>query len=86
MGYEGGDFKDALTQACSVLLGTPVVPGDVAVRAEGDLFMYADPRLEAMSAAQKQLFRMGPANVRRIQVKLRAFARALDIPAERPAP
>lgn len=48
---------------------------------------FADPDLEALPAAQKQLLRMGPRNVRIIQSSLREIALALGIPAERlPAP
>jgi hypothetical protein len=44
---------------------------------------YEDPGLEDLSPAQKQLLRMGPANVRRVQRQLRALAQALGIPSNR---
>ena len=47
---------------------------------------YADPKLEAMPAAQKQLLRMGPENARAVQAKLREIALALGIPPRAPAP
>ena len=48
---------------------------------------FAAPDVEALTAAQKQLLRMGPRHVRTIQSSLRAIALALGIPAERlPAP
>jgi len=37
-----------------------------------------DPKLEELSPAQKNLLRMGPRNVARIQAKLRALLAALD--------
>ena len=40
-------------------------------------YQYADPELESLSAAQKQLLRMGPDNMRRIQTTLRALRREL---------
>ncbi len=44
------------------------------------MYEYADRTLEALTPAQKQLLRMGPANVARIQAKLREFQAALAIP------
>jgi hypothetical protein len=44
-------------------------------------FRYADPKLEGLTAAQKQFLRMGPRNVRIIQQKLRELQPALQAPA-----
>ena len=44
------------------------------------------PQLQELSAAQKQLLRMGPQNVRTVQSKLREIATALGIPASRLPP
>jgi hypothetical protein len=78
-----GTFDAVLERAIVELLKVPVVDGDVALSASGIGYAFADPRLEGMSPAQKQLFRMGPANVRVIQDKLRAVAAALGIPESR---
>jgi hypothetical protein len=43
---------------------------------------YADPWLEDLSPAQKQLLRMGPSNQRRVQAKLRELAVAMGMPRE----
>ena len=43
-------------------------------------YAYSDPRLESLTPAQKQLLRMGPANVRKIQARLRGIANALAQP------
>jgi len=57
------------------------------VEPRGIGYGFADLDLEALTAAQKQLLRMGPRNVRIIQSSLRQIALALGIPAERlPAP
>jgi hypothetical protein len=64
----------------------PVVDGDIALQPAGIGYAYADPRLETMSAAQKQLFRMGPDNVRAVQGKLREIASLLSIPESRLPP
>jgi hypothetical protein len=50
---------------------------------KGGVFGYADPAVERLTAAQKQLFRMGPANARTIQRRLREIGLALGIPPER---
>ncbi len=81
-----GAFDAVLERAIVELLKVPVVDGDVALRPTGIVYAFADPRLEDMSPAQKQLFRMGPANVRAIQTKLREIAAALSIPESRLPP
>jgi len=40
-------------------------------------YRYADDELEALSALQKQVLRMGPGNVKRLQTYLQAFQIAL---------
>jgi hypothetical protein len=77
-----GAFDAVLERAIVQLLEVPVVDGDVALNASGLGYAFADPRLEGMSPPQKQLFRMGPDNVRAIQDKLRAIA-SLAIPESR---
>lgn len=66
------------------LLETPIPSGEVRlVPKGGNLYAYADPKLESLSDAQKLLLRTGPANARRIQAHLREIALALGIPGER---
>jgi len=77
------DFDQELERAIVELLKVPIVDGPIALTRRGIGYGYADPRLEAMSAAQKQLFRMGPDNVRVVQGKLREIASYLSIPAAR---
>jgi len=77
------DFDQQLERAIVELLKVPVVTGPVALTPRGIGYAFADPRLEEMSAAQKQLFRMGPDNVRLVQGKLREIASELSIPAAR---
>jgi hypothetical protein len=75
----------ALERAIVALLKVPAVDGDVRVRlaGEGIGYEFEDPKLEALTGAQKQLLRMGANNVRTIQQQLRLFALALGIPAQR---
>jgi hypothetical protein len=77
LGYPEGNFDSAVERAISRLLDTPLLEGDVGVQRAPVLFQFADPRIERLSAAQKQLLRMGPRNQRIIQDKLRDIARAL---------
>jgi hypothetical protein len=87
LGTQDSEVDRILERAIIELLRVPVVEGDVAVEQQGIGYAFADPRLEQLSAAQKQLLRMGPENVRTIQGKLREFATQLGIDASRlPAP
>ena len=82
LGYPQGDVDDALKKAVVELLETPVIDGPIAVRRTSVSYTYEDARLESLSAAQKQLLRMGPRNVRLVQAKLREMAPYLGIPPE----
>lgn len=82
LGYPGRSFEQTLTRAINRLLSTPVVDGDVELVAKVSSYEYADPRLEALTDAQKQFLRLGPDNLRRMQTKVRQLALALGIPAE----
>ena len=73
------DFDRALKAAIVELLGTPIVPGDIAVAPRIAGYWYVDPSLESLSRAQQQLLRMGPDNVRVVQAQLRAIAKQLGI-------
>jgi hypothetical protein len=82
LGYPEGDFDQALTRAINELLRTPVIDQPIAVRRKSVLYVYADPQLESLSAAQKQLLRTGPRNVRLVQARLREIAKHLALPIE----
>jgi len=81
-----GTFDAVLERAIVELLKVPAVDGDIALTPAGVGYAFAEPRLEGLSPAQKQLFRMGPDNVRVIQRKLREIASALEIPESRLPP
>ena len=72
-------FDRTLERAIVELLRAPVVEGPIAVEQRVAGYAYADPSLESLSRAQRQLVRMGPENVRAIQQKLRDIARHLGI-------
>ena len=74
LGRTLGGVDAALNAALTLLLATPVVEGPIAlVPGKGASYAYQDPALENLAPIQKQLLRMGPDNVRRIQARLRAI-------------
>jgi hypothetical protein len=82
-----GTFDQTLERAIVALLSTPAIDGSERLKPKGIGYGYADERLESLTAAQKQLLRMGPRNVRVIKTKLRDIAIALGIPPSHlPAP
>ncbi len=80
---ERTSFDRTLEEALVLLLKTPVQDGGGRVAPRGIGYAFADPAVEALSPAQKQLLRMGPANARAVQAKLREIALALGIPPQR---
>lgn len=83
LGEPAGDFDLVLEQAIVELLEVPLVEGDVRLTPKTISYAFADLRLEALSAAQKQFLRMGPRSVRLLQAKLREIAYFLGIPDSR---
>jgi hypothetical protein len=75
-----GDFDKTLEKAIVTLLKTPVVDTDVQLVTGKMSYAYANPTYEGLTAAQKQLLRMGPRNARIVKAKLRAVAGFLGIP------
>jgi hypothetical protein len=67
----GADFDNSLLRAIDELLDTPQVPVPIEVYSESVMYKFKDPKLEALSAPQKQLLRTGPENMRRIKEVLR---------------
>ena len=77
LGYPDGRFRDALDAAMNRLASTPVPEGYVEVRRGNVLWEFRDPSLESLSSPQKHLLRMGPANARLVQSKIREIQAAL---------
>jgi hypothetical protein len=80
LGHPEGGFERVLDQAVRALLAVPVLRSDVELVPHAIGFRYADPRLEGLTAAQKQFLRIGPRNVRLVQGKLRELQAALAAP------
>ncbi len=76
---QGANFDDRLEEVFDELLAVPVLSGDVEVEQKVVTYTYADPRLEGMTAAQRQLLRMGPENVAMVQAKIREIRAALGM-------
>lgn len=84
LGYPGKYFNDRLVAVIDHLLAAPEPEGPVRVKmveVKSDTpvtrpwvhYEYADPQLEAMSAGQKIMVRVGLVNERRLKAKLKAF-------------
>jgi len=73
----GRTFEERVRLAIDELLEVPVIEGDVRVEPKVTTYTYSDETLEGLSSVQRQLLRMGPDNVRKIQAKLREIKAAL---------
>gem|GEM_PF-334114 len=79
LGHPEGDIDAAVERALVHVLQTPAVPTDAGLNDVIVSYEYADARFEGLSAAQKQLARMGPRNQRLVQSRLRDLGLALGI-------
>ena len=66
----GVRFDDVLLAAVEHLLKTPQPRGEIYLTKPSVMYKYADPELESLSKAQKQLLRMGPVNAMIVKHKL----------------
>lgn len=71
LGYPQGYFNDRLVAVIDNLLATPKPKGPVALVRPKVFWEYADPDLEARSAGQKLMLRIGPDNAAVVERKLR---------------
>jgi hypothetical protein len=77
LGYPKAYFNDRLVEVIDHLLVTPEIDGPIRLAKPWIMYEFADPALEARSAGQKTLIRMGPANALRVKAKLREFRRQI---------
>ncbi len=77
----GRSLDATLSRAIGRLTRVPVPKTPPELTPKGALYAYADPNLEALSAAEKHLLRMGPENMRKVQAKLTELAAALGLPS-----
>lgn len=77
LGHPPQYFNDRLIEVIDHLLTTPDVQGQIALVQPRVKYEFADPKLEALSAGQKALIRMGAANAAVVKAKLRELRGAL---------
>jgi hypothetical protein len=77
LGYPGQYFNDRLVEVIDDMLRAPDVQGPIEVTQPKVFYEYADPKLESLSAGQKLLLRMGPANEATMKAKLRELRKAI---------
>ena len=65
-----GLFNDRLLEVIDHLLETPDVPGPIYLSKPEAVYLFEEPELEAMTAGQKILVRMGSVNAAVVKVKL----------------
>ncbi len=71
LGYPTEYFNDRVIEVIDHLLETPDVQGPIELVQPNVMYLYADPKLEALSAGQKTLIRMGSDNAAIVKGKLR---------------
>ncbi len=78
LGREEPRFENRLRRAIAGLRETPTLDADPLLVDRPFRYDFADPRLQASTDAQKQILRLGPANVARVRDWLQRFSDALD--------
>lgn len=77
LGHSETYFHDRMIAVLDHLLATPQIEGPIPVVEYIARYRYADSQLEALSAGQKILLRMGPANAGRVKDVLRQLRKLL---------
>ena len=84
LGYpEAETFRTKLTEACTVILETPVMKGEGGlVHVAANLYKYSNPQLESLLPVQKLLMRLGETNREEIRRRVLEFSAQLKLYAE----
>jgi hypothetical protein len=77
LGHPNSVFETRLLEVIRHLVATPDPPAQVRLVQPSVVYKYADEKLEKLSAGQKLLIRMGPANAAVVKAKLREIEAAL---------
>ena len=80
LGYKNRYFNDRFIFVIDHLLKTPEIVGTIQLVQPKVFYEYADPALEALSAGQKILLRIGPANMTIVKTKLITIRKGLAAP------
>ena len=78
IGYGDDEFKQTLNDAIDLLLDTPEPEGALPLLRDSVTYQYAFSEWEQLPAAQKQLLRMGPDNMKKIKAALRNIKAQLE--------
>ncbi len=73
LGYPDQLFKNKLIEAIDELLATPDVNYPLALERPAVVYIFADPAIEQLPPAQKQMLRLGPDNQRKIKALLQQY-------------
>jgi hypothetical protein len=84
LGYPGASLDDVTAKALRRVAGAPVAEKEIVLipAPEGAIWLFADPKLEQLTAVEKHLLRMGPRNEKIVQAKARELLKALGMPAK----
>ncbi len=77
IGYPQGDFNARLLEVIDHLLDAPEVSEPVRLVKPEAYYQFADPQLEALTAGQKLMIRLGSSNAHRVKLKLAEFRETL---------
>lgn len=77
IGYPDAAPDEVLLEAINLLLDTPSAGTVIELTDEDVMYKFADPSLESLPPAQKQMLRLGPDNMRRVKLKLESLKQEL---------
>lgn len=77
LGYKNKYFNDRLVEVIEHLLDSPEIQEPIKLVRPSVYYKYADPDLEALSAGQKIMIRMGTENAKSVKEKLREIKNRL---------
>ena len=77
LGYPDAYFNDRLIEVVDHLLEAPILKDPISLKQPKALYLFADPELEALSAGQKILIRIGPENAFKLKATLQEYRRKL---------
>lgn len=70
---------EVFAAAVREVLEVPVLEGQIELIQPNVMYHYADPELESLSPLKKQVLRMGPENVQKLQAYLRRLAAEMGL-------